>query len=235
MTTHSTPRFLAVAVAVTAALLLPPALPAQQVGEPTTPVMRIVTATAIVRGRVLQSNGSPIRSAEVRLRSANGHDSRIATTDSNGQYEIRDLAPGEWTLKAFKPGFVSQSGGPSSPTSEERPITIDNGQKLSFDIVLSRAGAIAGRVLDDGGEPLADVVVQAFKRRTSADRTQFTPAGTIPCSSRSTAARQVSSSTRPNIRWGSSCKPPSGTITASIAPMRIVATGHLPPSLGCPL
>ena len=177
MTTHSTPRFLAVAVAVTAALLLPPALPAQQVGEPTTPVMRIVTATAIVRGRVLQSNGSPIRSAEVRLRSANGHDSRIATTDSNGQYEIRDLAPGEWTLKASKPGFVSQSGGPSSPTSEERPITIDNGQRLSFDIVLSRAGAIAGRVLDDGGEPLADVVVQAFKRRTSADRTQFTPAG----------------------------------------------------------
>jgi hypothetical protein len=87
-------------------------------------------------------------------------DPSMATTadshyDGNGQYEIRDLASGEWTLKASKPGFVSQSGGPSSPTSEERPITISNGQRLSFDIVLNRAGAIAGRVLDDDGEPLA--------------------------------------------------------------------------------
>ena len=94
MTEHCTSCFVAVGIAITAALLCPSPLPAQQIVEPPSPVMRIVTATAIVRGRVLQSNGSPIRSAEVRLRSTDGHDSRIVTTDGSGQYEIRDLAPG---------------------------------------------------------------------------------------------------------------------------------------------
>jgi hypothetical protein len=137
------------------------------------PPPRIITATAVLRGRVTENGGRPIRSAEVRLTSNDGRDSRIATTDASGQYEIRDLTPGAWNLRASKPGFVSHTPNTSETN---RPITIANGQRLSMDIVLTKAGAIAGRVVDDAGEPLADVQVQAFKRRTPSDDS-FTPVG----------------------------------------------------------
>jgi hypothetical protein len=140
--------------------------PSPPIGPNTAPVPTIITATATLRGTVSSSDGRPIRSAEVRLRSMDGHDSRIVTTDAAGQYLIRDLTPGLWNLWVSKPGFVTEA---ITAADRKNGLTITNGQKLSRDVVLGTAGAIAGRVIDDAGEPLADVQVQAFKRRSSSE------------------------------------------------------------------
>jgi hypothetical protein len=140
------------------------------IGPPTPPTPRIITATAIVRGRVTTSSRTPVRSAEVRLRSDDGRDVRITTTDSAGQYEIRDLPSGSWMLMVSKAGFVSHA------TDILKAAKLENGERLSMNVTLAKAGAIAGRVMDDGGEPLAAVQVQAFKRRTASEDS-FTAVG----------------------------------------------------------
>jgi hypothetical protein len=151
---------------------------AQDGGVPPLPQVRILTATASVRGRVVDNTGAPIRSAEVRLRSEDGHDNRVTTSDAGGQFEIRDLTPGKWSLVASKPGFFTPPAARATgTTNDSTSVTLDNGQRLSVNVTLSRAGAIAGRVVDDVGEPLADAQVQAFKRRLTDSGTQFTAAG----------------------------------------------------------
>ncbi len=151
---------------------------AQDGDVPSLPRPRIITATASVRGRVVDNTGAPIRSAEVRLRSEDGHDNRVATSDTGGQFEIRDLTPGKWSLVASKPGFFAPPPARANGnTASGSGVTLDNGQRLSVNLTLSRAGAIAGRVVDDAGEPLADVQVQAFRRHVTDNGTQFTAAG----------------------------------------------------------
>jgi hypothetical protein len=144
---------------------------------PATVGQKVVTATASVRGRVVDSNGVPVRSAEVRLNATDGRDHRVTTTDVSGQYEIRDVTPGQWNLRASKPGFVSQSSSQTSPLDQDRPIAIANGQRLGADLVLSRAGAISGRVVDAAGDPLSEVQVMALRVRTIKGRRQLTSAG----------------------------------------------------------
>ena len=161
---------LAAVIPTTAAGQTPPAPPAP--GTQT-----LVTATAIVRGRVVDNSGVPIRSAEVRLNATNGRDNRVTTSDVGGQFEIRDLTPGQWNLRASKPGFVTQSASQTSPLDQDRPITIANGQRLTTDVVLSRAGAISGRVVDAAGDPLIDIPVMALRVRTIQGRRQLTSAG----------------------------------------------------------
>jgi hypothetical protein len=142
------------------------AAPSVETFTPPQPTPQIITATATLRGLVTANDGKPIRSAEVRLRSTDGHNSRIATTDDAGQYQIRDLTPGSWDMWVSKPGFVTQV---TTTSDTSRALTIANGQKLSRDVTLTRAGAIAGRVVDDAGEPLADVQIRAFRPRPSSD------------------------------------------------------------------
>jgi hypothetical protein len=136
-------------------------------------------ATATVRGRVTAaSNGMPIKSAEVRLRRVDGRDSRLITTDDNGFYEVGDLAAGTWTLKATKPGFVTQQYGQEHPLNEVRPLTLANDQKVVANISLTRGGAISGRVLDQWGEPIAASSVQVMRTRLERGERRLAQTGT---------------------------------------------------------
>ena len=170
-------------VAFVLAAVMPTAvMPALAAGQtppapPQPGTQKVVTATASVRGRVVDTNGVPVRSAEVRLNATDGRDNRVTTSDVGGQFEIRDLTPGQWNLRASKPGFVTQSASQMSPLDQDRPITIANGQRLTTDVVLSRAGAISGRVVDAVGDPLVDIQVVALRVRTIQGRRQLTTAG----------------------------------------------------------
>ena len=86
---------------------------------PATPT--VITANASIRGRVVDRTGLPVRSAQVHARAVDRNDIRVMTTDANGQYELRDLTSGGWTLRAAKAGFVSQSPSQASPLDEAGP------------------------------------------------------------------------------------------------------------------
>ena len=145
----------------------------------TVTVVRI-TATAVISGRVVStSTGTPIRGAEVRLQSTDGRDTRLANTDEQGRFELRDLTPGGWSLRASKAGFVPQQSGQNHPLEAATVIQIANGQRVTADVSLMRGAAIGGRVLDESGEPLPGVRVQALRSRTVRGQRQLAPAGSV--------------------------------------------------------
>ena len=123
------------------------------------------TGTAVVRGHVFDgSSGQPLRKAQVRLQSPDLRDSRLATTDANGAYEFRDLAAGRYNLSASKGSFVGLSYGQTRPFEPGRPLEVRNAQLLEkVDFSLPRGAVITGRVVDEFGEPIADVQVAAMR------------------------------------------------------------------------
>jgi hypothetical protein len=142
---------------------VPPRANAQPGSEP-------VPATGIVRGRVTSANGVPLRGAEVRVRDPNGRENRLVTTDEEGRFEVGNLVPGSWTVSAAKGGFLTQQYGQRGPFSAPQTITLTAGQRATANFMLQRGGAIAGRLFDEYGDPVAGARVQVHRLRYERGR-----------------------------------------------------------------
>jgi hypothetical protein len=140
-----------------------------------------VKAGGIIRGRITSlGTGKPLRRAQVRL--ASEHDflgtPRMATTSSDGRYEFRDVAPGRYTLRVERSGYLALTYGQRRPGEQGRPLELaakDVADKV--DIALPRMSVISGRVLDDLGEPIAGVTVWVLQARYLQGRRQLVATG----------------------------------------------------------
>lgn len=126
--------------------------------------IRIDPLTASISGRVTSNTGGPLRRAEIRAISESGL-TRLATTDNEGRYLVRDLPAGTFTLHVSKTGFVPLYFGQRRPFERRATIRLEQGQGVAADVSLPRAGAIAGRIYDTTGEPVLGARVQALRRR----------------------------------------------------------------------
>jgi Carboxypeptidase regulatory-like domain len=137
------------------------------------------TGTAIIRGHVFDAaNGQPLRKAQIRAFSPELRDSRLATTDANGAYEFKDLAAGRYSLNASKGSYVGLSYGQTRPLEPGKLLEVRNAQLLDkVDFSLPRGAVITGRVVDEFGEPVADVQVAAMRTQYLQGRRQLMPAG----------------------------------------------------------
>jgi protocatechuate 3,4-dioxygenase beta subunit len=125
------------------------------------------TGTSSVRGRVTDAaTGRPLRRATVTATLLGRFESRAATSNDDGAYELRDLPAGELTLSVRKPGYVTSSyGGARNDPSSRKVIRLADRERLDrADIAIERGGVIMGRVTDDYGEPVLDASVQVFRR-----------------------------------------------------------------------
>jgi Carboxypeptidase regulatory-like domain len=133
--------------------------------------------TAIIRGRVVAADtGLPIRQANVetyamslRNQMAAGRiEGRSTRTDDQGNFQFEELPAGSYRLTASTSQFSAQYlafsyGAKGHPMDPGTPIVLSDGE--TFDkatIALPRGSVIAGRVTDDGGEPLARVRASAL-------------------------------------------------------------------------
>jgi hypothetical protein len=119
----------------------------------------------VIRGQVVAADsGTPIRRAQVRVSGVGMRDSRLATTDAQGRFELRELAAGRYTLTASKGGFVTLQYGQRRPAESGTPLEVGDAQILDRLIVaLPRGSVIAGRITDEFGEPVVNAAVSAWR------------------------------------------------------------------------
>ncbi len=136
----------------------------------------VKTGTARIRGRVVSAEtGAGLRRAQVRL---NGPEvgSRLALTDQNGRFAFEGLPAGHVNLFASKPGFVSIQYGQRRPFEGGTAIDLTAGQQVQgADITLPRGSVIAGRVLDEFGEPIAEAMVTTMRSVWASGRRRLQP------------------------------------------------------------
>ena len=155
-----------------ALLLLPLALAAQT--KPDDP--------CAVSGQVSNAaTGEPVRRALVYLRRidmspgvTNIQVSNTGTTDAAGRFAIAGIAPGKYRLSAERSGFITTQYGSRGPGKAGTLLTLEPGQKSSdLAMRLTPHGVIAGRVLDEEGEPVPSANVQVSRQQYMQGRKQM--------------------------------------------------------------
>jgi hypothetical protein len=127
---------------------------------------------------VVADTGTPIRRAQVRVSGQTIREARLATTDAQGRFEIRELAAGRYTLSASKGGFVTLQYGQRRPGESGTPLDLADGQTLDKLIIgLPRGSVIGGRIADEFGEPVANAAVVAFRYAYVGGTRRLVPAG----------------------------------------------------------
>lgn len=121
--------------------------------------------TAVIRGQIVSADtGAPIRRAQVRISSPEARESRVAATDAQGRFEVKELPAGRYTINASKAGFVTLQYGQRRPSESGTPIELGDGQSLDkLTIALPRGSVLGGRITDEFGEPVANASVIAMR------------------------------------------------------------------------
>ena len=139
-----------------------------------------------ISGRVLRAGGGdPLKKAVVTLRAVGtaqnnppGGDlnavfqqqqgrqqnrNQSVTTRDDGTFVFNNVAPGQYRVSVERDGYINQEYGQRSFNGTGTVITLGAGQRLnSIDFQMSPAGTIAGKILDEDGEPVTGIQVQAL-------------------------------------------------------------------------
>ena len=119
-------------------------------------------STLSIRGKVLQDpNGQPIRKANVQLNGRKGPTAAqySAVTDTEGQFTIEDVQPGEYGVVVEHPGFVQ-----SNTDGHLKTISVQSGSgRNDWIFHMQAAAVITGKIVDLDGDPMRDVSVSATR------------------------------------------------------------------------
>ena len=119
-------------------------------------------ASAQIAGRVLDDlTSEPLANARVFLYPVPypaGTRPPLAITNESGKYVFKGLESGSYHLGVNRPGFF-----PAFPVTAIRVNLVDGERRYGVDLLMSRGGVLAGRVLDDSGKPLSNIWVGALR------------------------------------------------------------------------
>ncbi len=141
--------------------------------------------TIRVEGTILSLNGEAVRKATVRLQGTGGQPgqppvSYIETTDKGGKFVFEDVLPGRYFLSADKLGFATARYGARSNTGfpMATPLNLTAGMEVKdLAIRMTPQGVIAGKVVDQDGDPVVLVQVQAMHFTYIGGRKRLQPSG----------------------------------------------------------
>jgi carboxypeptidase family protein len=136
--------------------------------------------TAKLQGQLLnQVTGEAIRRANLTLRPEGGGTNLKAVSDNEGKFSIENIDPGRYTLLAERQGFVTQGYRARYPNGPGTVLDLKASQLLKdLAFTLTPQGVIAGRVMDDEGEPVAGLSIQVLHYRYLMGRKRLIPAAT---------------------------------------------------------
>ena len=137
---------------------------------------------AHIRGRVVSAeNGRPLVRARVSLLSASAPGRPLMTTSTNvqGNYDLSDVPPGSYFVSASRAGYLELQYGQRRARERGLSVDVKAGATVGrIDISLARGGVLAGRVVDELGEPYPGLMVTAWQMRYQQGRRVPFPSGT---------------------------------------------------------
>ena len=153
-----------------------PMAPPAQGANPNAPP---APGTSTLRGHVFAADsGQPLRKAQVRIAAGEIRENRLATTDVDGLFEFKEVRAGRYLIFASKGAYVSLSYGQQRPTDPGKPLAIlDNQTVEKVDFSLPRGGVISGRVVDEFGEPISEVMVAVQQYQNMQGQRRLMPTG----------------------------------------------------------
>lgn len=142
-----------------------------------TPAADTPKATASVRGRITAADsGRGLRRAQVSITGGDLPQRRTAATNARGDFEIRDLPPGRYTVSASRSGYLSFEYGQRRPGERGKSLELGEGEAMTgLDIALPRGAVISGRVIDENGEAVPNVNIWVMRPEFFRGRRRLVP------------------------------------------------------------
>jgi hypothetical protein len=149
--------------------------PASSLAQPAPPSAKL----AAIRGRITAADtGRPLRRAQIALSgfALGAGERRTTSTNLRGEYELRDLPAGRYTISVTRSGYLAWEYGRRAPGEPGKTLQVDEGASLEkIDLAMPRAGVITGRVIDETGEPVPGVNVWIMRSEFYRGRRKLVP------------------------------------------------------------
>ncbi|HKR83479.1 MAG TPA: carboxypeptidase regulatory-like domain-containing protein [Terriglobales bacterium] len=140
----------------------------------TSKVPEKVPPTATISGRVVTSEGAPLKSARVVLvpeqKTSGSPQVYSGMSDADGKFNIKGIPAGRYRFFASHNGYVDQQFQ-SAGTEKGAVLALRSGEEVK-DVLfrMTLAAVITGRVDDEDGEPMTGIQVVALKRPSEDER-----------------------------------------------------------------
>ena len=124
--------------------------------------------------------GAPLKKAQVSLSplSRNGTSNTTMDTDEQGRFLFRALEPGRYRITAARQGFITSNYGARKALGGGTSVIVTEGQAVKdLAIGLMPQGVITGKVLDEDGDPVANVLVRTLRYVYRNGSRQWFPTG----------------------------------------------------------
>src|SRR5207247_7111508 len=132
-----------------------------------------------LEGRVVSVTGEVLKRVDLVLSRIDStqHAQYSGRSDGDGRFAPVNLGPGKHRLRGGRRGYVHMSYGAKRPGRPGTTLALDPGQHLSGIVFrLFPQSVIAGRVLDQDGDPLAYAAVQLQNYQYERGQRQLTEA-----------------------------------------------------------
>jgi hypothetical protein len=129
------------------------------------PMAPMGTGTGVVFGQVTEADSNrPVAGALVTLNVSGSTPVRIMA-DAQGRFGFRDLPAGRFNLSTMRSGWADGAYGRTRPAGPALTLSLAAGEKVSgVTVPMWRHAVIAGRVVDESGDPLVSKSVRVLKR-----------------------------------------------------------------------
>jgi len=148
--------------------------------------------TGSVRGRVVSIDGRPIPLAQVYLFASTNGDSKMATTDEEGRFDVEKIVAGTLLVSVAKSSYAQVESGETlklfpmgravtspAPTDVQfgRRLELSADESKSVDLRMARWGTLSGTVSDEYGDPIEGAGVEVLRLQYQGGRRRLMPAG----------------------------------------------------------